>query len=320
LAMMVSAVAASMGSAAAVSSLHLLARIAIRALARLGFQGQERLGFQGEERHAPCTLESLNEDPYNLRAEQLALEECAAGAEVRRTWSEREMVRVWDGGIVPGTPDGMFETWDGALTCVQVVRVPLVPESDIDSMQETLVQTLLKKVVKSQQWLCASQVVPHDFILFCWLPFPVPETVSEHGHSLIQRVRVLDPRFSLRLHVPPDARDLFPPLFARFLKEKRSLSESDVSSYTGPTVDAEEEDMAIDWDFTWDGDQDWASAPEDLQELGEGEETEIDDEAMFAWDITWEWESDWAVASAEMEGTSDEDAMRGWVIVWDDGG
>ena len=47
--------------------------------------------------------------------------------------------------------DGLrFESWDGRLTCVQVVRVPLVREADASAMQHTLTQTILSKVVKSQ--------------------------------------------------------------------------------------------------------------------------------------------------------------------------
>ena len=52
--------------------------------------------------------------------------DCCLGLEIRRTWSEQELVRSFGGRMPPGTPDGMFETWDGTLTCVQVVRVPLV--------------------------------------------------------------------------------------------------------------------------------------------------------------------------------------------------
>jgi len=64
--------------------------------------------------------------------------DCTQGVEVRRTWSEREMVRSFGGQISPGTPDGMFESWDGTLTCVQVVRVPLTTELSLEGVQETL--------------------------------------------------------------------------------------------------------------------------------------------------------------------------------------
>lgn len=223
----------------------------------------------------PSPCKSLNADPYNLRAEELALDDCTLGAEVRRTWSEREMVRSFDGRHFPGTPDGMFETWDGALTCVQVVRVPLLRELDLGALKETLAQTVLTKVVKSQQWLAATHVVPHDFVIFCWLPFAVPEDVSEHAEALMRRVRKLDPRFSLRLRVPAQAGSLFPAMFACTTRERRRVLESDVSTYT--SGDESDEDEVPSWDITWGWDHDWepSEAASDAQSRGSGETPDV---------------------------------------------
>eukprot|EP00812_Abedinium_dasypus_P003955 NODE_1489_length_1127_cov_465.610075.p1 GENE.NODE_1489_length_1127_cov_465.610075~~NODE_1489_length_1127_cov_465.610075.p1 ORF type:complete len:319 (+),score=78.10 NODE_1489_length_1127_cov_465.610075:113-958(+) len=211
----------------------------------------------------------------------------------------------------------MFETWDGALTCVQVVRVPIVPGLSVASMQEILAQTILVKVVKSQQWLSATHAAPNDFVVFCWLPFPVPDAVVEHAEELLQRLRALDPRFSLRLRVPAEPGSLFPALFATKESEyRRTLAECDVSTYTGE--EDSDDDSPCDWDITWAWDEDWG-VEEDADEVegsgagnvaegareavgevargggkaggeraelvGEGEQDEADVE--WEWDIAW---------------------------------
>jgi len=283
--------------------------------------------------------QSLNSDPYNLRSEELAVAECALGVEVRRTWSEKEMVRSFGGQIFPGTPDGVFESWDGELTCVQVVRVPIVAGMTPDQMQETLQQTVLVKVVKSQQWLRACLVVPHDFVIFCWLPFTIPGEVAKHTYDLIRRVQMLDPRFSLRLRVPAEPGALFPCRFAAHLSDGcslerrcRSVSESDISPFTGTGLgsDSEDED-ACPWDITWDWD---CCDPSGDTAEGDNEASDEDDFEM-EWDITWQWQTG-------CDSTPDEQSSKGscasiqhqegplvlvhspagnvGVIVWDDGG
>lgn len=202
-------------------------------------------------------------DPYNMRAEELAVAECSRGVEVRRMWSEVEMVRSFGGHLIPGTPDGMFESWEGALTCVQVVRAPLVPDMSLDQMCRCLANTVLVKVIKSQQWLRASHVVPEDFIIFCWLPFDIPFAVGQETYSLIERVRLLDPRFSLRLSVPAEKGALFPVRFACYQSVRannRTVSESDVSTFTGPE-ESDDEDDICEWDMSrlaWE--DDWSLA------------------------------------------------------------
>jgi len=205
---------------------------------------------------ASLASQSLNADPYNVCAESLALTECTLGVEVRRTWSEMEMVRSFGGQMSPGTPDGMFESWDGALTCVQVVRVPLVAGLPVVAMQDTLAQTVLAKVVKSQRWLAFTQASPADFVIFCWLPFAVPDAVVEHAEKLMLRIRGLDPRFSLRLRTPEEPSALFPALFACNRERcdcsvRASLSEADVSTYPGSEPDSGEEEEWPAWDITW---------------------------------------------------------------------
>lgn len=217
-------------------------------------QMAESCGVTGvaTEEWASRVLQSLNTDPWNLRAEEVALQECTLGVEVRRTWSEQEMVRSFGGQVSPGTPDGMFESWDGDLTCVQVVRVPLVPNSDSSCMQLTLAQTILTKVVKSQRWLQFAHTGPRNFIIFCWLPFCIPDDVEDHAEILMERIRALDRRFSLRLRTPAEPGALFPSQFARnndTRRKLRSFTESDVSTYQGSEPDNDDDDDFFDWDL-----------------------------------------------------------------------
>mmetsp|Transcript_48161 Transcript_48161/g.104874 ORF Transcript_48161/g.104874 Transcript_48161/m.104874 type:complete len:318 (-) Transcript_48161:150-1103(-) len=267
---------------------------------------------------------SLNSDPYNVQAEEQALAECMRGMEVRRTWSEQEMVRSFDGRQFSGTPDGMFESWDGALTCVQVVRVPLLSEMSLDEMQSALLQTVVTKIVKSQQWLRVTHVVPADFAIFCWLPFQIPEEVAECAMALMGRVRTLDPRFSLRLRVPAEAGALFPALFAHHhvQRKPRSYAESDVSTFVAEEAAAAEEEEGCDWDITWSWNADWAFPAEESSQ--EGDSHSDGDECE--WDITWDWGCDSNLAFPVEESSAQgivvgsaqySESMR---VVWDDKG
>jgi len=220
---------------------------------------------------------SLNNNPQNIASEELAMAECTQGVEVRRTWSETEMVCTFGGQHFPGTPDGMFENWEGELTCVQVVRVPILGGMGTNEVQETLAQTVLSKVVKSQQWLRATHVVPSDFVIFCWLPFQISEAAADQAYDLMSRVQKLDPRFSLRLRVPSRVGDLFPALFAHQtraypkLSSSRSLCESDVSTYTGHDCSDDEEERT--WDITWAWELEWDGAEASKGGCGAGEDS-----------------------------------------------
>lgn len=238
---------------------------------------------------------SLNMDPHNIMAEELAMADCCQGVEVRRTWAETEMVRSFGGHQFPGTPDGMFEDWCGALTCVQVVRVPLVSGMNSTCMEETVAQTVLAKVVKSQTWLRATQCSPHDFVIFCWLPFSVPRSVVDSAEALIERIRELDARFSLRLRVPASPGALFPALFASHqgVKVEASLSCSDVATYG---ESEEEEDDFPDWDITWEWEEETDGQQEARDEADNVDTKEVKELAChaadgdtweFEWDITW---------------------------------
>lgn len=255
------------------------------------FRGLEEHGFDSLH---PRPSSSLNMDPHNIMAEELAIADCCQGVEVRRTWAETELVRTFGGHQFPGTPDGMFEDWCGVLTCVQVVRVPLVCEMNSLCMQETLAQILLAKIVKSQTWLRATQCSPHDFVIFCWLPFSVPRSVVDSAEMLMKRIRELDGRFSLRLRVPASPGALFPALFAsnHSVKVGTSLSCSDVATY-GESED--EESDYPEWDITWEWEEEQNQQQEerdvdnvDTKEVKELERHVADSDAWECeWDITW---------------------------------
>ncbi|CAE7949093.1 thrC [Symbiodinium sp. KB8] len=264
--------------------------------------------------------QSLNSDPFNVRAEELAMQDCSLGVEVRRMWSEQELVRSFGGRMSPGTPDGMFETWDGRLTCVQVVRVPLVREADTSAMQHTLTQTILAKVVKSQTWLRFVHVMPHDFIIYCWLPYRIPDEVSQHVDVLMSNLRKLDARFSVRLRLPAEPDAIFPALFASNYEERlrlrsRSLSETDVSTFLEGDHQNEDDDDVCEWDITWN----WSE--EGDPELGEDEPLGSPDSQPS------EGQED-QVYAAERKGSSPQDSplaepeevVLEWTLTWDDNG
>ncbi|CAE7360090.1 thrC [Symbiodinium pilosum] len=263
--------------------------------------------------------QSLNSDPFNVRAEELAMQDCSLGAEVRRTWTEQELVRSFGGRMSPGTPDGMFETWDGRLTCVQVVRVPLVREADTPAMQHTLTQTILSKVVKSQTWLRFAHVMPHDFIIFCWLPYRIPDEVSQHVDVLTSRLRDLDARFSVRLRLPAEPDAIFPALFASNYEERmrlrsRSLSETDVSTFMEGDYQNEDEDEVCEWDITWDWSEDGGLEPgEEPAGSRDSSPGEDDEGQVYDAELSGSFLQDSPLAESE-------EIVLEWTLAWDDNG
>lgn len=239
---------------------------------------------------------SLNEDPYNIEAERLAMEECMRGTDVRNTWSEQEMVCNFAGAMRPGTPDGMFDDHSGSLTCVQVVRVPLVANMDLDTMAHTLYQTVLTKILKSIIWLKSTQTRAHEFTIFCWLPkcaflevtrhhchrsnrsLARVETIVKHigaqrigdqlpcawrCRSLMQRVRSLGWPFRLWLASPSNPESIFPHQFAKHHvhhAEGEMMNEANLSSFSYDDFESDSEDG--EWDvFCFENDDDEPEQP-----------------------------------------------------------
>jgi len=108
------------------------------------------------------------------------------------------------------------------LTLVQVVRVPLLPDMVDDEVADVLYNTVLAKIVKSRAWMKQTGTLPHDFIIFCWLP-PVGayEACLEQTEvllwteALVWNVRSGGWPFSLVIDVPTDPGSVFPSRFGR---------------------------------------------------------------------------------------------------------
>lgn len=185
------------------------------------------------------------------------------GVDVRREWTEKQMVCSFGGGMCPGTPDGMYEDWEGRLTCVQVVRVPLSPSMSPVEMEEVFYQTVLAKLVKSQKWMLSTQTMPDEFIIFCWLPFPSPEGTGDRAQALIEKVRGDGWPFCLRARLPAEPGALFPAMFAwrgagrEGGSEGRGRGRTGISEADLSTVDPAEwilggttdEDPSPEWDL-----------------------------------------------------------------------
>merc|ERR1711862_217981 len=79
-----------------------------------------------------------------------------------------------------------------------------------DEMEDTMYNTVLTKLVKSQTWMKSTHIVPHDFIIFCWLPDCCPEGCGDSVQALVERVRSDGWSFYLKLMVPTEPGPFFP--------------------------------------------------------------------------------------------------------------
>lgn len=160
---------------------------------------------------------TLNEDPFNVRAEECALKDCQNGIDVQKELTETEMVVTSCGSLIQGTPDGGFIDSDGLLRLVQVVRVPLLEDMNADSVGDVLYDTVLAKIVKSQTWMRETRTLPHEFIIFCWLPprgayrecFRQSDSLL-WTEALVWNVQNGGWPFSLRVKTPEHADLIFP--------------------------------------------------------------------------------------------------------------
>lgn len=222
---------------------------------------------------------TLNTDEYNVRAEELAMHECQKGYVVERELTETEMVTTSCGSLIPGTPDGGFINSEGKLRLVQVVRVPLLPEMSADTVGDTLYETVLTKVVKSQMWMkemctfsytrqrngalkACIEAYGHElqeFIIFCWLPAvgAYRECLRQSdsllwSEALIANVRSGGWPFALKMMVPAERDNLFPESFG--LRNERRTKKNlfnDLCYFLNCTSFCEEddEDTLMQWDL-----------------------------------------------------------------------
>mmetsp|Transcript_83084 Transcript_83084/g.144296 ORF Transcript_83084/g.144296 Transcript_83084/m.144296 type:complete len:345 (+) Transcript_83084:58-1092(+) len=197
---------------------------------------------------------TLNDDKFNVLAEELAMQHCMQGFDVRRELSEIDMVVTSCGSMIQGTPDGGFIDSDELLRLVQVVRVPLLPEMDEDEVADVLYHTVLTKIVKSQAWMKQTCTLPHDFIIFCWLP-PVGayEAFTEQSEALIWteallwNVRAGGWPFSFILEIPPAPGEIFPANFGIRSGERKIHFEALCFFLNPSDFEEEDEDDVMEW-------------------------------------------------------------------------
>lgn len=204
---------------------------------------------------------SLNACPFAVCSEELALQDAMQGLEIRREWSEQELVISTGCQMIPGTPDGMFEehpvTPDdpGKLTCVQVVRLPVNEHMSQQHVEQIIYDTVLAKVVKSQHWMKASQILPAHFLIFVWLP-PLPHGLypticGGRTEELLDRMRAQGWPFYWKVKVPTKPGDLFPAQFAFHKlgkgvteprRRKAVISEADLSTFCSTDFESDKDD------------------------------------------------------------------------------
>jgi len=197
------------------------------------------------------------------------MEECTKNVEVGKRWSEQDMVYSFGGGEIPGTPDGMFEDTAGRLTCVQVVRVPVLADMSSSVLADRMLETVLTKVLKSQAWMKATRIVPDNFVVFCWLlPLGRPRDIAvalHHSRSLIKRVRSGGWPFSLHVTVPDEPEMLFPSQFAKNWRHGGRMKMPNMTDIIAfRPSDFEDDEEPLQWDiFTIEFDEQGAVLSDD---------------------------------------------------------
>ncbi|CAJ1412880.1 unnamed protein product, partial [Effrenium voratum] len=244
---------------------------------------------------------TLNEDPYNARrpgsadapagsaaflemrisrsqvyAEECAMEACKLGFEVAAEMLETELVFSSCGSLVKGTPDGGFRDAEGLLRLVQVVRVPLLEHMDEDEAADCLYNTVLAKIVKSQVWMKETGTLPHDFVIFCWLP-PVGayRACLENTdallwtEALLWNVRAGGWPFSLVVRVPEQPGRVFPRNFGfRNYRKEQHNPAAELSYFLNPTdFEDDDDEMLFGWDVFVEEEDATVIEEEDVQVL-----------------------------------------------------
>jgi hypothetical protein len=200
---------------------------------------------------------------------------------VQQVWSEQQMVCSFGGGMSPGTPDGMFEDITGSLTCVQVVRVPVLPGMSLKTFVDRVYDTVLTKVIKSQTWMKCTRRVPQNFVIFCWfMPRLRPRHLAaalQPARSLINRVAGGGWPFSLKVAVPDSAEDIFPDRFAsQYSCHMNDISSRNIKDIVNFCVDVDSDDEP-EWDiFSFEFDIEEEETESEHDERFDNEIEEID--------------------------------------------
>jgi len=194
--------------------------------------------------------QTLNADPFNVLAEELAMEHCKQGYDIapEDCLCETDMVITSCGSLIPGTPDGGFYDAQGLLMLVQVVRVPLLPAMGVEEVADILYNTVLVKIVKSQEWMRQTGKLPHEFIIFCWLP-PVGayQACLEQSDALLWTEALVWP-FTLRVEVPPEPGGIFPACFGMSNYGKKT-SFGEVHYFLNPSDFTHDDDDETEWNL-----------------------------------------------------------------------
>lgn len=179
------------------------------------------------------------------------MEHCMKDHSFRRQWSEQEMVMNCCGGMVPGTPDGMFEDLAGCLHCVQVVRLPIRSRTDDGATSNAICETVLAKLVKSIRWMQCTRTMPNDFVVFCWLlPHlrPRPLVVGLlRARSLVRHARRRGWPFSLKVAIATDTDDIFPEKFACNHTVFGKFTKADLVHFDHTEFDSDDDDEVTEW-------------------------------------------------------------------------
>jgi len=150
----------------------------------------------------------------------------------------------------------MFEDENGLLTCVQVVRVPLLAGMSSEEAANVLYRIVLAKLVKSQKWIMSTGILPHDFVIFCWSP-PVGAfnaCLEENEDSVWTEALMFNVQqggwpFSLEVQVPENPEDMFP---ANFGLHTEASSQKDLFhelSFFYSGEDSLDDEDGLEWDL-----------------------------------------------------------------------
>ncbi|CAJ1388153.1 unnamed protein product [Effrenium voratum] len=204
------------------------------------------------------------------------MEACKLGFEVAAEMLETELVFSSCGSLVKGTPDGGFRDAEGLLRLVQVVRVPLLEHMDEDEAADCLYNTVLAKIVKSQVWMKETGTLPHDFVIFCWLP-PVGayRACLENTdallwtEALLWNVRAGGWPFSLVVRVPEQPGRVFPRNFGfRNYRKEQHNPAAELSYFLNPTdFEDDDDEMLFGWDVFVEEEDATVIEEEDVQVL-----------------------------------------------------
>merc|ERR1712125_207949 len=109
---------------------------------------------------------------------------------------------------------------------------------------------------------------PHEFIIFCWLPFEPPEGTGDKTQQLIEKLRREGWPFRLRCKLPANPSDLFPTKFAYHQAGReggseglrlgrKAVTEEDLSTMDPMDFLSDEEDESLpeDWPSLFEEDE-----------------------------------------------------------------